>query len=301
MRPLKTSLIVPAYNEAEALPLVVKEYYPLVDEIIIVDDGSRDQTYAIAQTLADEKVREFKHAENSGKVAALRTGLSRATGDIIVFTDADCTYPARYLPDFTNAIEGGADLVLGSREINRENIPFFNRIGNTVFSLLAGYLSCQRIRDSQTGYRAFRREMFERLDVDAKNLEFETKMTVRAAKRGYRVTEIPIEYRKRVGTSKLRPIHDGVKMFQALISIAWHESTIIGKVIMIPSLLFLLMGLGFGAMSIYERFTAYNLIHAYYPLIAVFLILFGIQLISIGFIVDYLINKLDRIEERMRG
>lgn len=297
---MKTSLIVPAYNEEEALPLVVEEYYPAVGEIIIVDDGSHDRTYTIAQTLVDEKVRVFKHSKNSGKVAALRTGLSHATGEIIVFTDADCTYPAQYISDFVNAIELGADLVLGSREINRENIPFFNRIGNTIFSLLAGYLSCQRINDSQTGYRAFRREMFEKLDVEAKNLEFETKMTVRAAKRGYRVVEIPIEYRKRVGTSKLRPIRDGVKMFQALISIAWHESTIIGKVIMIPSILFLLMGVIFGIISVYERFTVYNLTHAYYPLVAVFLILFGIQLISIGFISDYLINKLDRIEERLR-
>ncbi len=297
---MKTSLVIPAYNEEEALPLVVKEYYPTVDEIVIVDDGSRDQTYVIAQTLVDEKVRVFKHLKNSGKVAALRTGLSHTTNEIIVFTDADCTYPARYIPDFVNAIEEGADLVLGSREINRKNIPFFNRIGNAIFSLLAGYLSCQRINDSQTGYRAFRRAMFERLDVDAKNLEFETKMTVRAAKKGYKVIEIPIEYRKRVGTSKLRPIHDGVKMFQALISIAWHESTIIGKVIMVPSILFLVIGAFFGIISIYERLTNYNLTHAYYPLIAVFLILFGIQLISIGFIIDYLINKLDRIEERIQ-
>jgi hypothetical protein len=89
-------------------------------------------------------------------------------------------------------------------------------------------------------------------------------------------------------------------MFQALISIAWHESTIIGKVIMVPSILFLVIGAFFGIISIYERLTNYNLTHAYYPLIAVFLILFGIQLISIGFIIDYLINKLDRIEERIQ-
>ncbi len=296
---MKISLVIPAFNEEKALKAVISEYEPYADEIIIVDDGSSDSTCRIAESLTDGKVRLFRHEKNQGKVAALRTGVTHSSGDIVIFTDADCTYPARYIPDFLEKIEAGYDLVLGSRQIRTENIPLFNRLGNFIFSSLAAYISGKTIVDSQTGFRAFRREMFAKFDVDAKSLEFETKMTVRAAKLGYKIAEVPIEYRERVGISKLRPVRDGFKMFFGLLTVAWNETSPLGKMIMFPSAIFILLGLGFGLVALYERFTVYYLVNEYYPLIAVFSILLGIQLISIGLIVDYLTKKLDRLEEKL--
>ncbi|HOX35083.1 MAG TPA: glycosyltransferase family 2 protein [Methanoregulaceae archaeon] len=299
MDQMKISLVIPAFNEEKALKAVISEYEPYADEIIIVDDGSSDSTCRIAESLTDGKVRLFRHEKNQGKVAALRTGVTHSSGDIVIFTDADCTYPARYIPDFLEKIEAGYDLVLGSRQIRTENIPLFNRLGNFIFSSLAAYISGKTIVDSQTGFRAFRREMFAKFDVDAKSLEFETKMTVRAAKLGYKIAEVPIEYRERVGISKLRPVRDGFKMFFGLLTVAWNETSPLGKMIMFPSAIFILLGLGFGLVALYERFTVYYLVNEYYPLIAVFSILLGIQLISIGLIVDYLTKKLDRLEEKL--
>ena len=112
---MKTSLIIPAYNEEKGLPLVIEEYSDKVDEIIVVDDGSTDRTFEVAKKHANKKVRLYKHETNKGKVDALRTGVEHATGEIIIFTDADYTYPAKYIPDFLKEIEGGADLVLGAR------------------------------------------------------------------------------------------------------------------------------------------------------------------------------------------
>ena len=295
----RVSLVIPAYNEEKALGRVISEYEPYVSEVIIVDDGSTDSTADIAKTFEKETVRLFRHEKNLGKVAALRTGVEHASGDIIVFTDADCTYPARYIPEFTGKIACGYDLVLGSRQINRQNIPIFNRLGNFVFSSLAAYISGKTITDSQTGFRAFRREMFGVFDVDAKGLEFETKMTVRAAKLGYKIAEIPIEYRERVGTSKLHPVRDGFKMFFGLLAIAWNDTSPLGKMIMVPSFIFIILGIGFGSVALYERLTTYYLANEYYPLIAVFSILLAIQLISIGLVVDFLTKKLDRIEEKL--
>jgi len=296
---MKVSLVIPAFNEEKALRAVIHEYAPYADEIIIVDDGSSDSTCRIAESLENEKVRLFRHEKNQGKVAALRTGVGHSSGDIVIFTDADCTYPARYIPDFLEKIAAGYDLVLGSRQIRKENIPLFNRLGNFIFSSLAAYISGKTIVDSQTGFRAFRREMFAKFDVEAKSLEFETKMTVRAAKLGYKIAEVPIEYRERVGVSKLRPIRDGFKMFFGLLAVAWNETSPLGKMIMFPSAIFIVLGLGFGLVALYERFTVYYLVNEYYPLIAVFSILLGIQLISIGLIVDYLTKKMDRIEEKL--
>jgi glycosyltransferase involved in cell wall biosynthesis len=296
---MKISVIIPAYNEEQALKPVVDEYLPDADEIIIVDDGSSDSTYEIAKTLLNEKVQVLQHEKNQGKVAALRTGVEHATGDIIIFTDADCTYPARYIPEFINKLEHGVDLVLGSRQINRENIPLFNRLGNFFFSSLAAYISGKTIVDSQTGFRAFRKEMFEKFDVEARSLEFETKMTVRAAKLGYKIAEIPIEYRARVGTSKLHPIRDGLKMFFGLLAVSWNDTSPLGKMIMFPSFILILIGIGFGSIALYERLTLYHLVNEYYPLLAVFFILVAIQLMSIGLIVDYISKKMDRIEEKL--
>jgi len=296
---MSVSVVIPAFNEERALRPVVEECEPYADEIIIVDDGSSDSTGRIAESLVSDKVKLFRHEKNRGKVAALRTGVSHSSGDIVVFTDADCTYPARYIPDFLDKITSGYDLVLGSRQIRRENIPIFNRLGNFIFSSLAAYISGKTIVDSQTGFRAFRREMFAKFDVEAKSLEFETKMTVRAAKLGYKIAEVPIEYRERVGTSKLHPVRDGFKMFFGLLAVAWNETSPLGKMIMGPSFIFIGIGLGFGSVALYQRLTVYYLVNEYYPLVAVFAILLAIQLISIGLVVDYLTKKLDRIEEKL--
>ncbi|MEI6104274.1 MAG: glycosyltransferase family 2 protein [Methanothrix sp.] len=296
---MKTSLVVPAYNEEKGLPLVVAEYLDVVDEIIIVDDGSSDGTFQAAKALVGGKTKLFRHEKNAGKVAALRTGVKHASGDIIIFIDADNTYPARYVPDLVREIENGADLVLGARLQSRDNIPAFNRIGNNIFSFLATYISCLRIKDSQTGMRAFRRSMFDTLDVKAKGLEFETKMTVRAAKLGYKIVEIPIEYRERVGESKLNPIKDGARMLSALFSVAYTETSLLSKMILLPSLIFILIGLITGFISIYEKAQYGVISHEFYPIFTAFLILVGVQLISLGLMVDYLTKKLDRIEERL--
>lgn len=296
---MRTSLVIPAYNEEEGLPLVAKEYLDVVDEVIMVDDGSSDGTFQAAQRLVGEKVKLLRHEVNQGKVAALRTGVLQARGDIIIFTDADNTYPARYVPQLVQEIVKGADLVLGARIQARENIPAFNRLGNNIFSFLATYISCIRIKDSQTGMRAFRREMFDKLDVKAKGLEFETKMTVRAAKLGYKIVEIPIEYRERVGKSKLNPMKDGARMLTALLSVAYTETSLLSKMVLLPSIAFIFIGLITGFISIYEKVQYGVISHEFYPIFTAFLILVGIQLISLGLIVDYLTKKLDRIEEHL--
>ena len=296
---MRTSLVIPAYNEEEGLPLVVREYLDVVDEVIMVDDGSSDGTFQAAQALVGGKVKLLRHEVNQGKVAALRTGVLQASGDIIIFTDADNTYPARYVPQLVQEIGKGADLVLGARIQARENIPAFNRLGNNIFSFLATYISCIRIKDSQTGMRAFRREMFDKLDVKAKGLEFETKMTVRAAKLGYKIVEIPIEYRERVGKSKLNPLKDGARMLTALLSVAYTETSLLSKMVLLPSIAFIFIGLITGFISIYEKVQYGVISHEFYPIFTAFLILVGIQLISLGLIVDYLTKKLDRIEEHL--
>lgn len=298
---MKTSLILPAYNEEEALPKTIDEYAGYVDEIVIVNDGSRDGTDAIAREYAARypKIRYISHEKNMGKPEALRTGVRNASGDIIIFSDADCTYPASYLRQFVSEIEDGADMVLGARMFNRTNIARFNRVGNAIFSSLISYFCYTRVIDAQTGYRAMRKAIFPQLNVDARNLEYETKMTMRAAKLGYRIVEIPIDYRKRVGKSKLNPIRDGFNMLKAIPATIWEESTSILKSVIAINISLFGIGTAFGIYSMYEKLSRSVLSHEYYPLIAVVFILVAVQLMSFSLIMEYIVNKLNQIDAKL--
>jgi glycosyltransferase involved in cell wall biosynthesis len=298
---MKVSLVIPAYNEEKAIKKVVDEALDYVDEIIVVDDGSKDDTARVvrANFSKNRKVKLILHDKNQGKADALRTGIKSSKGDIIILTDADYTYPASAFPEMIKKLEEGADLVLGNRFKSNMAMPSLNKLGNTMFSLIATYITCVNINDGQTGLRAFRRDMFDDLDVNAKNLEYETKMTVKAAKLGYKIDEVPIEYRPRIGQSKLSPFKDGMKMFSSLVSIAFSETSLLAKAIMMPSLLFILIGLLTGISSWIEYLNLGAPKHPYYPLITVFAFLIAIQLFSLGLLTDNLTKKLSRIEERM--
>jgi glycosyltransferase involved in cell wall biosynthesis len=299
----KVSVIVPAYNEEDGVGMVVDEIKKTLKgrydfEVIVVDDGSRDKTAERAK-LAGANV--IVHCSNLGKVAAIRTGIASADGEIIVLTDADYTYPASNIPQFIEALNAGADMALGSRmHAGIDNIPAFNRIGNALFSMMISYIGCVHITDGQTGFRAFRKKDFSRLDVNARGLEFETKMTVKAAKHGYNIIEVPVEYRPRIGKSKLHPLRDGYMMLRSLFSILLSETSFITKTFLIPTPLFFAVGVFFGIISLAEKIEYSALEHQYYPLLAVFMILFSMQLFSLGLVVDFLTKKLDRIDEKLR-
>lgn len=297
-----TSLIVPAYNEEKALEKVIEEALPFIDEIVVVDDGSTDATPDIAHDYAEKepRVRVVTHQKNAGKVAALHTGIACATGDIIVFTDADYTYPSRFFPLLVAEVQAGADLVIGSRFMGEvRDMPVLNYVGNRVFSAIASFIAGTRITDGQSGLRAFRRPRFSDIDVAAKSLEYETKMTVRAAKLGYRVVEIPIEYRPRIGESKLNPFTDGVAMFFSLLEVAYSETSLLAKTVMVPSLVFVSLGILFSFYSFYGLFGVAGL-SPFVPLTALVLLLMGLQLLAVSFLADNVTKKMDRFQEMIR-
>lgn len=302
----KTSVIVPAFNEQEGIEKTVREAMRFADEVIVVDDGSKDKTLSIARAIAkgNRKVKVIAHEKNSGKVQALRTGVKHAGGSIIVFTDADFTYPASAIPEMVEALKKGAFLAIGSRfKAGIQNMPRLNAFGNCVLSLITSYVCCTEITDGQSGFRAFRKKDFPVLNVQAKSLEFETKMTVKAAKLGFKVAEIPIAYRKRAGVSKLNPFKDGFKMLFALLRIAAKESSTMAKAILVPSFFLILIAIYLGMQSIADALRYYSTgaqpAHALYPLLTIFFIIIAVQLVSFALLVDYFSKKLNRIEEKI--
>jgi glycosyltransferase involved in cell wall biosynthesis len=302
---MRTSLIIPAYNEEQAIKKVVDEALDYADEIIVVDDGSIDNTAKIVRQnfSKNAKVKLIRHAINQGKADALRTGVSNATGEIVVFIDADDTYPCRHIPELAKKIEKReADVVIGSRFMPNPpaNMSFSHRMGNKLFSGLVSYISSTDITDSQSGMRAFKREIFPEIDVKAKSLEYEPKATARAAKLGYKIKEIPIGYRERIGKSKINGTKDGIKILFSLISVAYSETTLLARMIMIPGIVIGFIGLLIGIGLIKDYLILGIVKRPYYPLITVLSLLVSIQLFSLGLIIDNITKKLSRMEEAIK-
>ena len=230
------SIIIPALNEERGICDIVDRVLAegaalrkegLGDlEIIVVDDGSRDQTAAAveryltpeARPLDGSAVRLIRHGQNRGYGAALKTGLAAAGGDLIAFLDADGTYPPEYFPQLCRQVLAGADIVIGSRMSGAASeMPLTRRVGNLLFAGLITALGDQRVHDSASGMRVFRRASLPYLYPLPNGLNFTPIMSLRAIQEGLNLVEVPIPYRERVGRSKLSVVRDGLRYSYSII------------------------------------------------------------------------------------
>lgn len=220
------SIVIPAYNEengiAEIANRVLKVKPDLVKvgvhemELLVVDDGSRDRTAEVAGGIAG--VTLVRHPKNRGYGAALKTGFSKACGDLIGFLDADGTYPPEFFPKLCQSAMNGSDLVIGSRMAGADSkMPVTRRVGNFFFANLLTLLGRQKVTDSASGMRVFKREILEHIYPLPDGLNLTPVMSTRALHEGIKIEEVPIPYSERVGRSKLSVIHDGRVFLQSMV------------------------------------------------------------------------------------
>jgi len=229
----KVSLIVPVYNEEKSIGKALQQIEQLhlllsSMEVIVVDDGSTDQT--ASEVAKFPFVKCLVHGENRGKGAALCTGFQSATGDIFVIQDADLEYPPSNIPKLLEPIlDGRADVVYGSRFKGRhDGMSFSHYVGNKILSLTARLLHHAPITDVMTGHKCFRKEVIESVDLTEDGFEIETEITAKILKSGWRFHEVPIVYSKRShGSAKIK-YRDGLgnmlKLLEEFIPIFSHNS-----------------------------------------------------------------------------
>ncbi|MGZ9223349.1 MAG: glycosyltransferase family 2 protein [Anaerolineales bacterium] len=220
------SVVIPAYNEENGIAeiasrvLLVENDLKAVGvdrlELLVVDDGSKDRTAEVASKIPG--VNLICHPRNRGYGAALKTGFSKASGELIGFLDADGTYPPEYFPQLCRAALNGMDLVIGSRMAGADSqMPLTRRVGNFFFASLLSVLGRQKVTDSASGMRVFRREILEQIYPLPDGLNLTPVMSTRALHEGIIVGEIPIPYSERVGRSKLSVIRDGRIFLESMI------------------------------------------------------------------------------------
>lgn len=202
------SIVMPAFNEESSVGAAITELREtcqqkdIAAEFIVVDDGSRDATARIAKMSG---ARVIQHRSNRGYGASLKTGIAEATYDTIAITDADGTYPARYLPELLAELEH-ADMVVGARTGTKVHIPLVRRPAKWLLNLLANYVSGRHIPDLNSGLRVFRREVaLQYFPILPDQFSFTTTITMAMLCDKYAVVYIPIDYLKRSGRSKIVP------------------------------------------------------------------------------------------------
>jgi glycosyltransferase involved in cell wall biosynthesis len=294
------SIVIPAYNEENGIAEIATRVLAVAPalkevgveslELLVVDDGSKDRTAEVAEGIPG--VSLIRHPKNKGYGAALKTGFSKASGELIGFLDADGTYPPEYFPQLCKAALNGTELVIGSRMAGAESqMPVTRRIGNFFFANLLSILGRQKVTDSASGMRVFKREILEKIYPLPDGLNLTPVMSTRALHEEIKIEEIAIPYSERVGRSKLSVIRDGRIFLQSMVwtALSYNPVRILGLIglvgIGVTSLIFL--GLLVARLNGITTLGAWGIVALFTALISA---VAGVNIFALGVTFNYLVS-----------
>ncbi|AHG03712.1 glycosyl transferase family 2 [Halobacterium sp. DL1] len=215
------TVVMGTYNEEAAVDAVLDDIESATDgrASVVCVDGSSDRTPEIAREHGARVVEQ----EPQGYGVAVRAALLEAETPVVVTTDCDDTYPMERIPSFLDYVNRGYDVVSGDRLYwGADEMPAFNRLGNAAFAALASLLVGERVHDTTTGMRAYRREVVEDIHW-TQNTGLSAELLLRPLCRGYDVLEVPIEYDERLGETKLDPLEGGAEILGSIVKVCLEE------------------------------------------------------------------------------
>ena len=294
------SVVIPAYNEEDGIKEIAERVLAVEPslkevgvermELLVVDDGSKDRTADVAERIPGVKL--IRHPKNKGYGAALKTGFSKASGELVGFLDADGTYPPEYFPQLCQSALDGSELVIGSRMAGADSkMPVTRRIGNFFFANLLSILGRQKVTDSASGMRVFKREIREQIYPLPDGLNLTPVMSTRALHEGIKIVEVPIPYSERVGRSKLSVVRDGQLFLQSMVwtAMSYNPVRILGLIglagVGLAGLVFIgLLIVRLNGVTTLGAWGAVALFTALVSLVA------GINMFALGITFNYLVS-----------
>jgi glycosyltransferase involved in cell wall biosynthesis len=245
---------IAAYNEARYVGSIVLQARQYVDEVIVVDDGSTDDTARVAELAGATVIR---HPQNRGKGAAIQSILAEArkrNPEVLVLLDADAQHNPNEIPVLIKPISEGSDLVIGSREAQENKTPLYRRIGKKVISRSARFASRTNIYDSESGFRALSPKAINELELQANGFAVESEMITLAADKKLKITEVPISNIYTKDGSTLNPIRHGVDVLSRIVAMISQRRPLlvfglIGGILLVIGLIFGFRVLGVASMT----------------------------------------------------
>ena len=280
------SVVIPAYNEERGIDLVLTDLRRTLEtdgirhEVIVVDDGSQDSTAQLASQ--HRGVVVLRHKINRGYGAALKTGIEHASCDAICIVDADASYPTESIPEMVSYLREGYDMVVGARTGDHVAIPPVRRLAKWSVGKIANIVAGESIPDINSGLRVFKKSvLLQFIKILPNGFSFTTTTTLAMETSGCRVRYVPINYGKRQGESKFRPIEDTATFLQIIFRTILYFNPL--KIFLPVSGLFILAG---AVLVLHRAFSGRG-----FTVTAIVLIVTGVQLFSLGAIADLIIRR----------
>ena len=281
---------MPAYNEAPYIGSLVLQAREYADEVIVADDASTDYTAKVAELAGATVVR---HVENRGYGSAIRSIVAQAkkqNADILVILDADSQHSPEEIPSLIKAVSEGSDVVIGSREMQRNVIPPYRRLGQRVLARLTYIASGKKLSDTESGFRAYSKKAITMLVLKEKGMAISSEIVSEAITRGLKVTEVPISVTYTKDGSTLNPVRHGFEVLHRIMVMISERK---------PLLFFGLFG---GVLMVLGTVAGFGVIQSYYnssifaigtALVTILLITIGMLSIFTGVLLNVLVRRLN--------
>ncbi|MCS7144604.1 MAG: S-layer glycoprotein N-glycosyltransferase AglJ [Archaeoglobaceae archaeon] len=283
---MKTTIVVPTLNEEKGIGGVVADFKKLGFEVLVVDGGSKDRTREIAQQNGAKVILQT----GKGKGNAVSDAFKLLDSDIVVLVDGDGSYPPEEVHKLLEPIENGtSDHVIGNRFHSYEKGAFtrLNLIGNKILNFFFRFAYGVNLNDILSGYRALRREVYKNIEIKKSGFEVEVELTVETLAKGFRISEVPISYRKREGETKLKPIRDGFRIGRSIYGMLKRYSP--ARYIYLLGAIFVFLGLITGSYVVYGWLKGVT--HILLAILTTMFILMGVQFFVFGLITHLLFRS----------
>jgi len=285
----KIIVATPAYNEEKYIGSIVLQARQYADEVMVVDDGSTDHTAKVAQ-LAGATV--VQHGQNKGYGVAIQSILAQAkerAPDVLVILDADAQHNPDEIPALTKAIAEGFDIVIGSRKLQRGNIPPYRRFGQKVLSSMTNVISGTKLSDTESGFRAYSRKAIDTLELTEAGMAISAETIPAAVAKGLKVSEVPISITYTKDGSTLNPVRHGLGVLhRVMVMISERRPLLFFGLFGVISIV---LGVVAGVMVVRVLFAS-QVLNMGTALVSMLLVTIGILSISTGVILSVLVRRI---------